>query len=951
MSPPTHWHLLPSDQVLADLGTSSDGLSAEEAVRRLGESGPNELPGAHAVSPWAVLGAQFQNVLILILLVAAALSASLGEVLEAVVIAVIVLFAILLGFVQEYRAERAMEALRRMAAPTARVVRGGRELRVPSRELVPGDLVRLAAGDRIPADLRLIEAVNLKVNEAALTGESNAVGKTSVPLADPDLGVGDRVNLAYSGTDVTYGRGQGVVVATGLHTEFGQVTGLLAGIETQRTPLQQNLDRVGRVLAIAAVMVVVLIAGLGVWRGEPLLEMFIFGVALAVAVVPEALPAVVTISLAIGVQRMVRRHALIRHLPTVETLGSTSVICSDKTGTLTRDEMTVREVWIDGCVCTLAGSGYEPSGAITRSEDGPAQRALLDHLLRAAALCNDARLEREEGAWHLRGDPTEGALVVAAAKADLDLGALEAQAPRVEEIPFSPERRRMTTLHQTADGVMAFSKGAPELILGTCSHQATATGVQVLDEAARLRIVAAARDMACRALRVLAIAYKPQATLLEAEQGMIFTGLVGMMDPPRTEARAAIAECERAGIRPVMITGDHPDTAEAIARELGILRDGRVVVGRDLDVLSQADLERQVEQIQVYARVSPEHKLRVVTAWQARGHICAMTGDGVNDAPALKRADIGVAMGIAGTDVSREAADMTLTDDNFASIVGAVEEGRGIFSNIKKYLMYLAVLEHRRDRPHGGGDPSRDAAAPVGGADPLRQPRHRRPAGPGPGLRPPGAGPDASPAPGPQGGDLHQARGGPDAGRGPLVDPGQHWTVRLGAAPGRGPGARPRAGPDPRHDHDLPVPGSDSVLQGVQLSLGPDLGPGPPLRQPLAQPGHPLGADPVAGRDLCTGARRRLRDLSPRGRGLGDRRCGGLQRGAGAGAGQVADPAADTGDRGRWRAGLDLRCVTCRHRLARCHGTDSGLPLMLVDRRPCALSVPLGPGLPVTRMA
>ncbi len=497
------------------------------------------------------------------------------------------------------------------------------------------------------------------------------------------------MNLAYSGTDVTYGRGQGVVVATGLHTEFGQVTGLLAGIETQRTPLQQNLDRVGRVLAIAAGIVVVLIAGLGVWRGEPLLEMFIFGVALAVAVVPEALPAVVTISLAIGVQRMVRRHALIRHLPTVETLGSTSVICSDKTGTLTRNEMTVREDWIDGCIGTLAGSGYEPSGAITLSADGPAQRALLDHLLRAAALCNDARLERDEGAWHLRGDPTEGALVVAAAKAGLDLGALEAQAPRLEEIPFSPERKRMTTLHGTAEGVTAFSKGAPELILGTCSHLAMATGVQALGEAARLGIVAAARDMARRALRVLAIAYKPQATLLEAEQGMIFAGLVGMMDPPRTEARAAIAECERAGIRPVMITGDHPDTAEAIARELGILKGGRVVVGRDLDVLSQADLERQVEQIQVYARVSPEHKLRVVTAWQHRGHICAMTGDGVNDAPALKRADIGVAMGLTGTDVSREAADMTLTDDNFASIVGAVEEGRGIFSNIKKYLMYL----------------------------------------------------------------------------------------------------------------------------------------------------------------------------------------------------------------------------------------------------------------------
>jgi Ca2+-transporting ATPase len=684
-----HWHLMASDEVLADLRTPTGGLSADEAARRYADSGPNELPGALAVSPWAILGGQFQNLLILILLVAVVLSALLGEVIEAIVIAVIVLFAILLGFVQEYRAERAMEALRRMAAPTARVVRDGRELRIPSRELVQGDLVRLAAGDRVPADLRLTEAVNLRVNEAALTGESSPVGKVALPLADADLGVGDRVNLAYSGTDVTYGRGEGVAVATGRETQFGQVTGLLAGIETQRTPLQENLDRVGRVLAIAAGLVVVLIAGLGVWRGEPLLDMFIFGVALAVAVVPEALPAVVTISLAIGVQRMVRRHALVRRLPTVETLGSTSVICSDKTGTLTRDEMTVREVWIDGCTCSLTGSGYDPAGTISLSEDGPRQRALLGHLLRSAALCNDARLDREDGAWHLRGDPTEGALVVAAAKAGLDLAVLEAQAPRLEEIPFSPERKRMTTLHRTADGVMAFSKGAAELILATCTHQATAAGVQALDEEARSRIGAAAREMARRALRVLAVAYKPQASLADAEQGMIFAGIVGMMDPPRSEAQAAIAECERAGIRPVMITGDHPDTAEAIARELGILKQGRVVVGRELDAMGQAELEEEVERIQVYARVSPEHKLRVVTAWQARGHVCAMTGDGVNDAPALKRADIGVAMGVTGTDVSREAADMTLTDDNFASIVGAVEEGRGIFSNIKKYLMYL----------------------------------------------------------------------------------------------------------------------------------------------------------------------------------------------------------------------------------------------------------------------
>jgi Ca2+-transporting ATPase len=688
-SPSRPWHLDSEDQIFDRLDTSPDGLEADEAARRLAEHGPNELPSADVVSPWSILAEQFKNVLIIILLIAVALSAFLDEVLESVVIAVIVLFAILLGFFQEYRAERAMEALRRMAAPTAKVLRGGHETEIPAREVVPGDLVLLAAGDRIPADLRILQAANLRVNEAALTGESNPVDKTADVLTEPDLGVGDRINLAYSGTDVTYGRGRGIAVATGLYTQFGRVTGMLAGVEQQRTPLQQNLDRVGHVLAIAAGIVVVLIAGLGVLRGEPLLEMFIFGVALAVAVVPEALPAVVTISLAIGVQRMVKRHALVRRLPTVETLGSTAVICSDKTGTLTKDEMTVRELWIDGNLASLSGSGYAPEGEVSLARDDGTERALLTHLLRGAVLASDAHVDLEDGAWRLHGDPTEGALVVAAAKAGIDKSRIEAEAPRIDEIPFSSERKRMTTLHRTGDGVMAFSKGAEEMILAACTHQATADGVKPLDQGARERAEQAARSMAAKALRVLAVAYKPDATRADAERGQVFAGLIGMIDPPRPEARAAIAECELAGIRPIMITGDHPDTARAIARELGILKDGRVVVGADLDAMDQAALEREIEAIEVYARVSPEHKLRVVSAWQDRGRVCAMTGDGVNDAPALKKADIGVAMGVTGTDVSREAADMTLTDDNFASIVGAVEEGRGIFSNIKKYLMYL----------------------------------------------------------------------------------------------------------------------------------------------------------------------------------------------------------------------------------------------------------------------
>jgi Ca2+-transporting ATPase len=694
-APAEPWHTRPVAAVREALGSADTGLGAAEASARLERDGPNELPRADTVTPWQILAEQFRNVLIVILLVAVALSATLGEVLEAVVIAVIVLFAIVLGFMQEYRAERAMEALRRMAAPAAKVMRDGHERSIPAREVVPGDLVLLGAGDRVPADLRLTEAVNLRVTEAALTGESVPVSKAIDTLDDPDLALGDRINLAYAGTDVAYGRGRGIAVGTGLGTEFGRVTGMLAGVEKQPTPLQQNLDRVGRVLAIAAAVVVVLIAGLGVLRGEPLLEMVIFGVALAVAVVPEALPAVVTISLAIGVQRMVRRHALVRRLPTVETLGSTSVICSDKTGTLTRDEMTLREVWTDGRITALTGSGYGPGGALRPPPDAPDQRALVERLLRAAALCSDAHLELEDGAWRLYGDPTEGALVAAAAKAGLDRPTLAGQAPRMDEVPFSSERKRMTTLHREPAGngggeqMVAYAKGAAEVILDGCERILTADGPVPLYADARARIEEAAHAMAQKALRVLAVAEKPGATRQDAEQGMTFLGLAGMIDPPRDEARAAIAACEQAGIRPIMITGDHPDTARAIAAELGILREGRVVVGRDLDAMSQADLEAAIADIEVYARVSPEHKLRVVTAWQKQGHVCAMTGDGVNDAPALKRADIGVAMGVTGTDVSREAADMTLTDDNFASIVGAVEEGRGIFSNIKKYLMYL----------------------------------------------------------------------------------------------------------------------------------------------------------------------------------------------------------------------------------------------------------------------
>jgi Ca2+-transporting ATPase len=687
----THlWHAVPAPDAFDLLRSKPDGLTSSEARKRLERYGPNELQEARRISPWQILLEQFKNVLIIILLIATVISFFLGHGLESVVIAVIVLFAVLLGFVQEYRAERAIEALRQMTAPTATVMRDGEEVRIPARDLVPGDVILLSTGDRIPADARLIEAINLQVEESALTGESVPVEKHVHPLGYDNLPLGDRRNMVYAGTSVTYGRGRALVVATGMQTEFGKIARMLQTVETVRTPLQENLDRVGNVLARAAFVVVGLIVALGLLRGQPVIDMLIFGIALAVAVVPEALPAVVTISLAIGVQKMAKRNALIRRLPAVETLGSTSVICTDKTGTLTKNEMTVRTVFTAGQSFAISGAGYAPEGEFFLEDRPVAPPEPLLLTLKAAALASDARLlKKEEGSWAIKGDPTEGALIVAAAKAGLSKDALDAENPRIHEIPFSSETKRMTTLHQTAEGATAYAKGAPEVILEGCDFVLSANGVQLLDDAGREQIMHQAQDMASQALRVLGVAFKPDATPDNAATGMTFLGLIGMIDPPRPEARDAIATCVQAGIRPVMITGDHPLTAQAIARDLGLLDGGRIVAGVELEAMSDEQLKRQVQNISVYARVSPAHKLRVVTAWQANGHIVAMTGDGVNDAPALKRADIGVAMGITGTDVTKEAAAMTLTDDNFASIVAAVEEGRGVFSNIKKYLMYL----------------------------------------------------------------------------------------------------------------------------------------------------------------------------------------------------------------------------------------------------------------------
>ncbi len=665
------------------------GLSAGEAERRLRDGGPNELPRIRPPGPWRLLARQFQDVLLLVLLGAIALSVALGHGMEAVAIAVIVAFSVALGFFEERRAQNALEALRRLSAPRARVVRDGRVVEVPARDVVPGDVFLLAQGDLAPADGRLVEAADLQAGEASLTGESVPVEKDAKPVLAPDAALGDRRNMVFASTIVTHGRGRAVAVATGGATEVGRIGALLAAVEPPKTPLERQLARLARWLVRAGGVVVLLVVVLGLLRGQPLAGMLLFGVALAVAVVPEALPAVVTISLALGAQRMARRNALVRRLPTVETLGSTTVICSDKTGTLTTGEMTVAEIVVAGGRVQATGAGYDPAGRLEPILGGEPASA-LQALLRTGCLCSDAHLERTaDGAWRSVGDPTEAALLVAAAKAGLDKRALEALEPRHAERPFTSERKRMTTLHRRGDGFVSRMKGAPEAVLAASTRFWGPGGVVSLTEADREAWRAEARELAGRAMRVLALAYHPEATHETAEDGLVFLGLVGMRDPPRPEAAGAIATCHAAGIRPVMVTGDHPETARAVAGELGILRGGRVVAGPELDAMDDADLAREAAGIDVYARVSPEHKLRIVSALQARDHVVAMTGDGVNDAPALRKADIGIAMGITGTDVAKEAAAMTLADDHFATIVAAVKEGRAIFDNVRKYLVYL----------------------------------------------------------------------------------------------------------------------------------------------------------------------------------------------------------------------------------------------------------------------
>jgi P-type Ca2+ transporter type 2C len=687
-------HVVPLQALFEQFHSGPEGLAPAEAARRLGEFGPNELQAPSRVGAWRLLAAQFKNVLIVILIAATLASAAMGHAVEAAVIGVIVLFAALLGFIQEYRAGRALDALRKMAAPHAKTIRGGEEVEVLARDLVPGDVILLHPGNRTPADGRLIEAVNLQVEESALTGESTAAEKQASDTLDADAPLAERSNMVFAGTVVTYGRGRAIVTATGMETEFGGVARLMEGVDSGKTPLQINLDRVGQTLGKAALVVVAVIVAAGVVRGQPLLEMLLFGVALAVAVVPEALPAVITISLAIGVQRMAKRNALVRRLPAVETLGCTNVICTDKTGTLTKDEMTAVRIWAAGEVYEVAGAGYEPVGEFQSSGQSIEPPAAVRELLAAGLLAGDAHvvLDEDAGRWEVHGDPTEGALIVAAAKAKLDQAQLQRDFPRVGEIPFSSETKRMTTLHDGPQGAVAYAKGAPEVILADCDRILMPGSVEPLDEDRRQKLATIAHQFADDALRVLAVARKATNDPKAAETQLTFLGFVGMIDPPRPEAQRAIAACREAGIRTIMITGDHPRTAAAVATQLAILdheRPRQVVTGAQLENASPSELDKLVECTQVYARVSPAHKLRLVDALQRRGDVVAMTGDGVNDAPALKKADIGIAMGITGTDVTKEAAAMTLTDDNFASIVAAVEEGRAIYENIKKYLMFL----------------------------------------------------------------------------------------------------------------------------------------------------------------------------------------------------------------------------------------------------------------------
>jgi Ca2+-transporting ATPase len=714
------WHTGNMDEVMNELNVTHEGLTTQEALERLKKYGYNELVAKKRKSALMMFLGEFKDIFILLLIAATIFSAIIGYydvltgaaegVMEAladsIIIGAIVILVAVTGFVQEYRAEKAIEAMKKLTAPKARVFRDGQEVIIPAKEIVPGDILVLESGDQVPADARIIEAIELKASEAVLTGESTPVNKDVAPVKG-DAGISERRNTVFTATHIVYGRGKAVVTTTGMNTEFGKIAEMVQTAQEEETPLQKKLDKFAGKIAKVVVGVCVLIFALeafdvvvsGIFNIEGFIQAFLSSISLAISAVPEGLPAIVTVALALGAREFARRNALVRRLSSAEGLGAVTVICSDKTGTITKGEMTVRRIYADQKFLEVTGVGYEPKGEFKLGIEVVKPEGDTELLLRIGALCNNAQLRKknEENSWEIFGDPTEGALIVAAEKAALGKEKLGEVFPRVREIPFTSERKLMTTVHKTPqDKVVAYLKGAPETILEKCTH-ILENGKEVkLTEAKVNKVLQANEQLASNALRVLAMAYKQLPSASEKyeddaiERDLVFVGLEGMIDPPREEAIKANETCQKAGIRTVMITGDHKLTALAVAKEVGIFREGDLVLtGIELDKLGDTEFEQEVEKVSVYARVSPEHKLRIVNGWKKRGHIVAMTGDGVNDAPAVKAADVGVSMGITGTDVTKEASDVILNDDNFATIVKAVEQGRVIYDNVRKYARFL----------------------------------------------------------------------------------------------------------------------------------------------------------------------------------------------------------------------------------------------------------------------
>ncbi|WP_424765869.1 calcium-translocating P-type ATPase, SERCA-type [Paenibacillus sp. sgz302251] len=707
------WHQMGTSELVDTLVSSPDqGLTATEAAERLEKHGRNELSEGKRVSPIMLFLNQFKDFMVLVLMGATLISGLLGEYLDAITIVAIIVLNAMLGFAQEFRAERSLRALKELSSPSAKVIRGGQLMTIPAKELVPGDIVCLESGDRIPADLRFLEANSCYVEESALTGESVPVNKHAAVISESEMALGDQKNIGFMGTMLTRGTAKGFVIRTGMDTEMGKIAGLIEQTESMETPLQHRLEQLGKILIVVALGLTVMVVVAGILHGQPAYGMFLAGVSLAVAAIPEGLPAIVTIALALGVQRMIKRKAIVRKLPSVETLGCASVICSDKTGTLTQNKMTVTHVWIGGRRLQVSGEGYEPVGSI--SQDGKTLDTKLDlsikRLLQVSALCNNAEIVKVETAepakkrkskepqeeWQLKGDPTEGALAVLAAKLGSSAKSLELLYKREKEFPFDAERKRMSVIVTHQGGRLICTKGAPDMLIDLCSYVLWDGKVVPFTATLKRKCAEAGEEMAESALRVLGLAYRDLRagdaceTEGDVENNLVFVGLTGMIDPPRREVKEAIATCRRAGIKTVMITGDHRLTAEAIAAQLGIMpRGGIAMSGKQLEAMDDEQLDRLVDKIYVYARVSPEHKLRIVKSLQRQGHVVAMTGDGVNDAPAIKAADIGISMGITGTDVSKEASALVLSDDNFSTIVAAIEEGRGIYENIRKFIRYL----------------------------------------------------------------------------------------------------------------------------------------------------------------------------------------------------------------------------------------------------------------------